>query len=145
MTKEELPFCECGCGLRVTKPGNRFINGHSMRGVPHTPEHIAAISQGMKNSDAVKAKADAQRGVPRPPETCAKISATSRNSDAVKAASEKKRGGNDIVNHHYIYDHSDLSLNTAQMTRSDHTSLHNLLQKLGYKVPHINIEVNENE
>jgi hypothetical protein len=30
---EELPFCECGeCGLRVTKPGDRFINGHQNRG-----------------------------------------------------------------------------------------------------------------
>ena len=24
----ELPFCACGCGGRVTKPGNRFIHGH---------------------------------------------------------------------------------------------------------------------
>ena len=30
---EPLPFCECGkCGLRVTKPGNRFINGHNLQG-----------------------------------------------------------------------------------------------------------------
>ena len=28
----ELPFCECGdCGLRVTKPGNRFISGHNRK------------------------------------------------------------------------------------------------------------------
>lgn len=26
-----LPYCECGCGQRVTKPGNRFIQGHHMR------------------------------------------------------------------------------------------------------------------
>jgi hypothetical protein len=25
----ELPFCECGCGGRVTKKGNRFIYGHN--------------------------------------------------------------------------------------------------------------------
>lgn len=29
---EELPLCECGCGLRVTKLGNRFIHGHYLRG-----------------------------------------------------------------------------------------------------------------
>lgn len=29
MIKEELSFCQCGdCGLRVTKLGNRFIQGH---------------------------------------------------------------------------------------------------------------------
>lgn len=29
----ELPFCECGeCGLRVTKPGNRFLPGHNRKG-----------------------------------------------------------------------------------------------------------------
>lgn len=27
-----LPFCECGCGQRVTKPGNRFIYGHNTKG-----------------------------------------------------------------------------------------------------------------
>lgn len=28
---EELPFCECGCGKKVTKKGNRFIRGHVSR------------------------------------------------------------------------------------------------------------------
>lgn len=28
----ELPFCECGCGLRVTNPGNKWIKGHHRRG-----------------------------------------------------------------------------------------------------------------
>ena len=30
--KELLPFCECGCGGRVTKKGNRFIQHHQNRG-----------------------------------------------------------------------------------------------------------------
>ena len=50
------------------------------------------------------------------------------------------RGGGDICGHHYIYDESDLSKNTVQMTRSNHQKLHRLLQKLGYIVPHINIK-----
>ena len=25
----ELPFCACGCGRRVSKPGNKFIHGHN--------------------------------------------------------------------------------------------------------------------
>jgi CDGSH-type Zn-finger protein len=29
--KELLPFCECGCGQRVSKKGNKFINGHNPR------------------------------------------------------------------------------------------------------------------
>ena len=29
MSNNILPFCECGCGGRVTKPGNRFIWGHN--------------------------------------------------------------------------------------------------------------------
>lgn len=63
------------------------------------------------------------------------------NPEAYDDRDEKQRGGNDICNHHYIYDHSDLSLNTVQITRSDHTSLHNLLRKLKYIVPHINKEL----
>lgn len=107
--------------------------------VPHSPEHNTAISEGLTNSDAVKTKADAQRGVPLPPETCAKISDRMKNSEAVKAEAERQRGGNDIVGHHFIYDHADLSLNTVKMTRSDHAKLHALLRKLSYIVPHVNV------
>lgn len=60
------------------------------------------------------------------------------NSPAMKIEHERQVGGMDIVNHHYIYDHSDLSLNTVQMTRSDHARLHHLLNRLGFKIPHIN-------
>lgn len=31
MKEELLPFCKCGCGGRVSKPGNRFIKGHYFR------------------------------------------------------------------------------------------------------------------
>lgn len=110
----------------------------ALRSVPRPPEHIAAIKKGIKNSDAVKAKAEAQRGVPLPPEHCDAIKKGQENSDANKAQIETMRGGNDLVTHHYIYDESDLSKNIVQMTRSNHTSLHRLFQKLGYIVPHIN-------
>lgn len=139
---EELPLCGCGCRLRVTKPGNRFINGHNWQGKSHT-------------SETKKKMVDAHTDVPRPPEVCDAISAAHKdvplspehiaaitkgckNSDAVKAEAERQRGGHDLVNHHYIYDHNDLLLNTVQMTRKDHQKLHMLLQKLGYIVPHIN-------
>lgn len=58
---EELPFCECGCGKRVTKIGNRFLRGHFNRGKkfpaewrknmskPKSPSHCLAISKGAKN------------------------------------------------------------------------------------------------
>ena len=129
--EELLPFCECGeCGLRVTKPGNRFIHNHHRRGVSNSPAHNAAISKGKK-------------GIPRKPllpKHSAAIKKANEESDAVKANIDSMRGGNDIVTHHYIYDHNDLSLNTVKMTRSDHQKLHMLLRKLGYKVPHINVK-----
>ena len=107
---EELPFCECGeCGLRVTKPGNRFINGHNRRGIPHTPKTCAKISKILENSEAVKAYAEARRGVPNSPEHNAAISKAKtdipnspehnaaisvgrKNSDAVKDAVEARKG-----------------------------------------------------
>lgn len=130
------------------------------------PEHGAAVSEGQKNSDAIKAKNEAQKGIPHTPEHCAALSKAIKNSESAKAAAEAKtgvalspehiaaaikgqkesgifdvmRGGHDLVRHHYIYDESDLSLNTIQMTRSDHTSLHNVLRKLGYIFPHINVK-----
>lgn len=225
---EELPLCECGCGWRVSKPGNKYIIGHSggrgskitplpepklcgcgcgkyalsgndyikghqnigkkatpktiakmsdaklgiphtsdaqlaadeaKRGVPHTPEHNAAISAGKlgvpftpEHCDAIS---EAKLGVPNPRISTAQIAAddakrgvpnTPEHNAAIKKGQEdagvfeRQRGGNDIVGHHYIYDHSDLSLNIVKMTRSNHTSLHHLLKKLGYVVPHINTE-----
>ena len=65
---EELPLCECGCGERVTKPGNRFIHGHNTRWewendpiasknrrngqyeVSQTPEFSRAVSIGTKKA-----------------------------------------------------------------------------------------------
>jgi uncharacterized cysteine cluster protein YcgN (CxxCxxCC family) len=176
---ELLPFCECGeCGLRVTKPGNRFIHGHNMRGVtlpPRTPEHCDAISRGRQESDAVKAHNERMRGVSLSPETCAKmsvakmgvpippftpehcaaisrskmghpvsdetrsaISETIRNSDTTKAQHDTMCGGKDIIYHHYICDHNDLSKYTTKMTRSRHSRLHRLMKISGIEVPHIN-------
>lgn len=154
MMTEELQFCDCGCGLRVTKVGNRFINGHNRRGVSNTPEHNDAISTArkgiqlpprtpemnatmseiLKNSEAAKSANDARRGVPLSPERIAAIIKGQEEAGVYEA----QRGGNDLVTHHYIYDHLDLQLNTVKMTRSDHTSLHNVLRGLSYKVPHIN-------
>ncbi len=34
MVKELLPFCECGCGKRVSKPENRYVKGHQWRRYP---------------------------------------------------------------------------------------------------------------
>ena len=110
------------------------------KGVPQSPEHIAAVKKGIENSDAVKAYHDAQIGIPLSPEHIAAIKIGMENSDANKAQIGSMRGGNDLVTHHYIYDHDDLSLNTIQMTRSDHMMLHMLLKKLGYIVTHINTE-----
>jgi len=59
-------------------------------------------------------------------------------TEAMKHSSDKQRGGNDIVRHHYIYDHNDLSKYTTKMTRSKHTKIHRAMQKIGIQIPHIN-------
>ena len=50
------------------------------------------------------------------------------------------RGGEDIVKHHYIYDHNDLSLYTTEMTRSQHNTIHKCLRASGNEIPHINVK-----
>lgn len=52
------------------------------------------------------------------------MSKTMLESEAHRIASEKMVGGNDIVNHHYIYDPNDKHKFTTPMTRSEHTSMH---------------------
>lgn len=214
MTNEELlPFCDCGCGLRVTKPGNRFrhghnksnlgnfkpkpepklcgcgcglyalpgndyIAGHQNRGRQHSqeikdrqseiikqfnkdhPEAGKIHSEFMKEyyNDPKNIEANRLRSIKQfsdqsardemskikkqfyidNPEARSILSEILRNSDIHKAASEKKRGGYDIVKHHYIYDHNDLSKYTIKMTRSEHATLHHNLRALGIKIPHIN-------
>lgn len=74
-----------------------------------------------------------------------KLSEINLNSDAAKIASERQRGGFDLVCHHYLYDHADLSKYTMSMTRSEHAAMHNRMRGDGYKVPHINSETDDNE
>ena len=62
------------------------------------------------------------------------------NSESAKAEHERQQGGNDIVKHHYIYDHSDLSKYTMKITRAKHTQIHHWMRKAGIEVPHINIK-----
>lgn len=112
---------------------------------PRTQEHNAAISEGLKNSGAIKAKADAQRGVPlspehsyaiskalqgipKPPRTAehsAAISEANKESEAAKANAEAMRGGHDIVGHHIAYDFGRPKALTVKITRKFHSQIHN--------------------
>jgi hypothetical protein len=47
--------------------------------------------------------------------------------------------GQQIVRHHYIYDESDLSKYTMEMTRSKHMKIHQAMRKEKIEIPHINI------
>lgn len=105
-------------------------------GIPNSPEHNAALSAASRNSEAAKNAAERRCGIPRTLEHIAAI----KNGMEESGAIDKMRGGHDIVNHHYIYDHSDLSKYTMKMTRSRHQRLHRLMQISGTIVPHINME-----
>lgn len=143
------------------------VAAEAMRGVPKSPEHCAAVSEGIRNSDAVKAYHDSQKGVPHTPERCAAITKGLQESEAMKASAEARRGiplspeyiaavikgqeeagvyeamrgGNDLVNHHYIYDHANPKLYTMKVTRAKHAQIHAWMRKAGIKVPHINEEI----
>ena len=108
----------------------------SKKGVPQTSEHSYAITKGLQESDAVKSHGERMHGIPRTPEERLAISKGLEES----GANDAMRGGDDICNHHYIYDHSDLSKYTMKMTRSAHTKLHWLMRKANIIVPHINIK-----
>jgi len=50
-------LCECGCGNEVTKPGNRFINGHHRRGVILSQDIKDKMKESKKNiSDETREK-----------------------------------------------------------------------------------------
>ena len=62
-----------------------------------------------------------------------------KNSVAARDAADKMIGGDDIVRHHYVYDHSDLSKYTVRMSRTEHSRLHRLFESAGIIIQHINI------
>lgn len=62
-----------------------------------------------------------------------------KNSEAAKASQEKQRGGNDIVKHHFIYDHNNPNQHTVDIMRSQHMSHHLWMRRNGLKVPHFNV------
>ncbi len=111
-----------------------------------TRDKIAKTLTGYKHTkEAKKNMSDSEMGHKTSGITKKKISdsvkiAYKENPESHKDAIENMIGGDDIVKHHFIYDHSNLSENMVRMTRSDHTRLHWLLQRLGVKIPHINIQ-----
>lgn len=121
---------EMKTGKYKRTPECNAINSKSKKGIPHSPEHNAAIST-------------ATLGIPKSPEHCAAISEGVKNSDAAKAESDRQRGGNDLVTHHYIYDHANPEKYTMKVTRSKHGQIHAWMRKAGIKVPHINEDAGE--
>jgi hypothetical protein len=151
-----IKYCECGCGEPITKEGNRFITGHNRRGkIPH--------NKGKKMLPQVRtALLKANTGIKQSKETCEKKSRSlygrklseehktnirksikkdwKLNRENHNAGILKMTGGDDIIKHHYIYDESDLSLYTIEMTRAKHTEIHHAMRREGIIVPHINIK-----
>lgn len=97
-----------------------------------TPEHCAAISKGLMGHDTADETKKKISG--------ALISAWKEHPETHVEAIKDMCGGDDICNHHYIYDESDLSKYTMKMTRSAHARLHWLMKKANIIVPHINIK-----
>lgn len=175
----ELPLCECACGQKVSKVGNRFVHNHHMRGedfhkkkiqklckcgcgelTNHGNNYIRGHNRRGKHhtQEAIKKNSNAHLGIPKPPRTdthCIALSKSLmgipfspehiaaftkaiRNSDSHKKSMKKQKGGNDIVNHHYIYDHAHPKLYTIKVTRKKHGQIHIWMKKSKIKVPHIN-------
>lgn len=93
MEHEELPFCECGdCGLRVTKPGNRFIIGHNNRGV--TKETCSSVA-----AQAEKLRGRTKETHPGVAAQAAKMRGRTKENDIVVAARAEVLRGRTKENH----------------------------------------------
>ena len=67
-----------------------------------------------------------------------KIELWKNNPEVYDNRRKNQIGGQDLVKHHYIYDHNDLTKYTTLMTRSKHNQIHCYLRKLKIKIPHLN-------
>lgn len=88
MDKEELPFCGCGCGGKVSKPGNKFIHGHNRRGAHPSKEvgqKIRKALQGHTVTEETKVKiSKTLMNHPVSEETRKKIGAASKGRPSPK-------------------------------------------------------------
>lgn len=73
------------------------------------------------------------------PENRKKMSEARLNSNAAQELYDMMRGGNDIVKHHFIYDHSNPKNHTIEITRSQHSAHHQWMIRAGLEVTHINV------
>lgn len=91
--------------------------------------------------EAAKAHSEWMIEYCKDPEVIKTRSETIKNSEAAFTAQDEMRGGYDIVDHHTIYDHADPTKHIVKMSRSHHTTIHNLLRKLNIEIPRINTEI----
>ena len=138
--KEKL--CKCGCGgVIVVKPHHKrygipdYIHGHNKPG--KTKAGLKRLSDSMKGTKHSLGKQNAL-GYRHTDEAIEKIRVSSTGRKHTEESIEKIRDV--LVNHHYIYDESDLTKYTTKMTRSKHAQIHAAMRKEGIVVPHINIK-----
>jgi hypothetical protein len=148
----ELPLCECGCGERVSKVGNRFISGHNkgFLGKTHSQESKEKMLESRETTKPIPEPQLCECG-------CGELAKPSkrfiwghnRQGKEMPIGTRKRISeivnanpytGGSIVFHHYIYDHSDISKYTMKMTRAKHAQIHAWMRKAGIKVPHINVK-----
>ena len=158
---KEIKLCKCGCGGEIIeKPWHKYdgtpdyIRGHNIRDRDQTGENNYMFGKtgdkhpfyGKHHTDEVKELLrELHTGIKTSDETKVKqrkgnLLAQINDPTINQRRSDKMKGGNDIVGHHMIYDHSDLTKNIMPMTRSMHARLHHLFRKHGIEIPHINIK-----
>ena len=130
-------FCECGCNEEIEIKRHhywvgipKYVHGHNGRGgklQSLSLERCVAISKtltGHHLSDA------------------AKLAITKNHEDNPEKWDkiyDRMRGGNDIVKHHFIYDHNHPENHIVKITRSQHMSHHQWMKRNGLEVPHLNV------
>ena len=60
------------------------------------------------------------------------------NPEAGHRNNKSQVGGNDIINHHFIYDHDNPDQHTVKLTRSQHAAHHHWMRRNGLEVLHYN-------
>lgn len=168
---EELPFCECGCGERVAKGGNRFILNHDKRKPKPVPKLCKCGCGGYANPgnrfifghqsngecntmygmSGEKSPVWGRKHTEDEKEKIRIATSGESNHNFGKHLSEETKKSlsivmkNGFISHHYIYDHANPELYTTNVPRSKHNQIHGWLRKAKILVPHINVtEENEN-
>ena len=137
MKGDIINYCKCGCGTEIAED-KTWARGYYIRLDATKAKQSVSAKKRWEDPKEREKVSDSLMG---------HIISGSQREKLSKATKkhyvEMDDPGQEICNHHYIYDFNNLTKYTIEVTRSEHMVIHQNLRRAGLEVPCINIMVDD--